>query len=134
MVDNVFMLEGTKCERCGKEIISYGLSATTPEPKVHMFICKCTFYEEFGGRLKTRRYNPERVYFNKDRMYVYCAYCHRDCQVAKHKVEMILGNRLPKKMVVHHIDHNPMNDRIDNLMVLTKSEHTRYHATWNFKV
>lgn len=29
--------------------------------------------------------------------------------------------------VIHHIDHNPINDAIENLQMLTKSEHMREH-------
>jgi SpoVK/Ycf46/Vps4 family AAA+-type ATPase len=35
---------------------------------------------------------------------------------------------LPKGLDVHHIDENPMNDSIGNLMVLSSAEHSRLHG------
>lgn len=34
---------------------------------------------------------------------------------------------LPKKYEVHHVDENKLNNDINNLIVLTKSEHTKLH-------
>jgi hypothetical protein len=34
---------------------------------------------------------------------------------------------LPSHIVVHHKDGNPMNDRIDNLQLMTRREHTMLH-------
>ena len=38
-----------------------------------------------------------------------------------------LGRPLEKDEVVHHIDCNPFNNKPSNLMVMTRSEHTRLH-------
>nr|DAJ46651.1 MAG TPA: HNH endonuclease [Caudoviricetes sp.] len=42
-------------------------------------------------------------------------------------MEEKLGRSLTNDEVVHHIDENPENNNIDNLVVLTKSEHCRLH-------
>jgi hypothetical protein len=34
---------------------------------------------------------------------------------------------IPRGHVIHHIDRNPLNDSIDNLQALTRSEHAREH-------
>ena len=34
---------------------------------------------------------------------------------------------IPKNMCIHHIDHNPLNNDISNLMLVTRSEHQRLH-------
>jgi hypothetical protein len=34
---------------------------------------------------------------------------------------------VPKGYCVHHKDHNKLNDRLDNLELMTKSEHMRHH-------
>ena len=35
---------------------------------------------------------------------------------------------IPKHMSIHHVDGNKTNNRIGNLVLLSKSAHTRYHA------
>lgn len=41
----------------------------------------------------------------------------------------VFNGPIPKGYVVHHKDHNSMNDRLDNLQIMTKSEHTIHHHT-----
>ena len=39
--------------------------------------------------------------------------------------------RIPKGMVVHHKDLNPLNNKISNLQLMTNSDHTKLHwAIW----
>jgi HNH endonuclease len=38
-----------------------------------------------------------------------------------------LGRRLTRDEVVHHIDHNPLNNDLSNLRVMTRAEHCVYH-------
>ncbi len=40
---------------------------------------------------------------------------------------------IPKGHDVHHIDGNPLNDRIDNLVLLTHAEHCKIHTTERMK-
>lgn len=41
--------------------------------------------------------------------------------------EQILGRKLKKGEVVHHIDENKLNNSFDNLIVLSRSDHTKLH-------
>lgn len=34
-----------------------------------------------------------------------------------------------KRMIIHHINHNPVDNRIENLQLMTASEHAKLHAT-----
>jgi hypothetical protein len=47
----------------------------------------------------------------------------------QHRVvmERILGRKLRKGEIVHHIDSNKKNNKPKNLMVMTQSEHCRLH-------
>lgn len=51
-------------------------------------------------------------------------------------VEKALGIVIPKGMVIHHINRNKTDDRIENLAVLTQPEHARIHALMhhNFRI
>jgi hypothetical protein len=50
-------------------------------------------------------------------------------KIAQHRLKMInrIKRLLRKDEVVHHIDENIMNNRISNLQLMTKSEHSRIH-------
>jgi hypothetical protein len=41
--------------------------------------------------------------------------------------EKLLGRRLSRGEVVHHIDSNPRNNSVDNLMLMSSSDHSRLH-------
>lgn len=49
-------------------------------------------------------------------------------------MEIKLGRILEDFEEVHHIDENKNNDSVDNLEVLTKSEHTKLHHSKNLDV
>ena len=39
-------------------------------------------------------------------------------------VDLLFNGELPEGYVIHHKDHNKLNDRLDNLQRLTTAEHT----------
>jgi hypothetical protein len=55
-----------------------------------------------------------------------------------------LGRSLGSEEIVHHVDGNTLNNNFDNLVILTKSEHSKLHhdpgpngikrTIWNFRV
>lgn len=53
-----------------------------------------------------------------------------NCNRLQHIVimEQHLGRKLNKGEVVHHINGDKLDNRIENLMVMTSSEHSRMHA------
>jgi len=46
---------------------------------------------------------------------------------ARYKMEKHLGRELKPYEVVHHINGDPTDDRISNLMLMSKSEHNSLH-------
>jgi hypothetical protein len=51
-------------------------------------------------------------------------------KIAFHRwvMEQTLGRRFSSEEIVHHVDGNPMNNDPDNLVILSRAEHTRVHA------
>ena len=52
-----------------------------------------------------------------------------DLLVARLLMEQYLSRDLTKDEVVHHKDENPCNNNLDNLQVMTRSEHMTFHRT-----
>lgn len=48
-------------------------------------------------------------------------------QEHRYVMESIIGRKLSKGEVVHHIDGNGANNSIDNLLLMTKTEHHKLH-------
>lgn len=42
-------------------------------------------------------------------------------------IEQLMGRKLTKEEVVHHIDGNRTNNHINNLVLMTRSEHQKLH-------
>lgn len=36
-------------------------------------------------------------------------------------------------LVIHHIDHNKQNNRLDNLLALTEAEHQEFHRKKEYR-
>jgi len=56
---------------------------------------------------------------------------HKGRSVHVVAMEQKIGRRIFAYEVVHHIDHNKENNEICNLMLCTKSQHSRIHALEN---
>ena len=48
-------------------------------------------------------------------------------------MEEYLGRKLTPNEIVHHIDGNKLNNDIDNLKVMTRSEHSKLHRKQDIK-
>jgi hypothetical protein len=77
---------------------------------------------EYGGHVKNRSgylyvYNPTHPH------------CSVDGYVMEHRlvIEAALGRYLKRDEVVHHINENKKDNRLENLMVMTPDEHMRLH-------
>lgn len=69
-----------------------------------------------------REFNGERFYLKKTGHY-------RNPNGGLHRrVWESYNGPIPDGMIVHHIDHDPGNNEIENLMLMSPSEHHSYHA------
>lgn len=81
-----------------------------------------------GGYIKKGK-NTSYLYINKPEH----PNCNKDGCVPKHRLimENIVGRLLDKCEEIHHIDYNGLNNNIDNLRLLSSSEHKRLHLKDN---
>lgn len=47
----------------------------------------------------------------------------------RYLMEQFVGRPLLRTEDVHHIDHNPRNNNVSNLIILSRREHARIHAS-----
>ena len=45
----------------------------------------------------------------------------------RRKIERIIGRKLEKNEIIHHKDHNSLNNDLSNLEIMTKKEHNIIH-------
>lgn len=59
----------------------------------------------------------------------------RQCKTRAHIAtwENFMGVHVPDSCVIHHIDQNPLNNNILNLVCMEKREHNRWHASHRSK-
>lgn len=48
----------------------------------------------------------------------------------RHVMEQHLGRKLRKDELVHHINEDRADNRLENLQVVSRSEHTKIHRLW----
>jgi hypothetical protein len=136
-----------KCDNCGAEFEYQGNHRKRNE---HYFCSKECGYEfkvkkiyvpcDWCGRqIYKKRSDVERSSHNFCDKGCYMDYINFEKAGAKEQrvagkklyrrlVEIKLGRKLEPDEEVHHIDGNHQNNRMDNLAVLTASEHAKVHA------
>lgn len=81
-------------------------------------------------------YNDDEitVYMHKNgRLMVYIKATKQVISYPRYIMAKELGRELTKDEEVHHIDGNPLNNDVSNLLVLTKEEHNKMHGEENRK-
>lgn len=107
------------CKNCGKFFIARGTQLAIGQGVFCSHSCKFTGKWNsnwVGGRVKSNGYVAVRDGKNKYK------YEHRLI------IEKLIRRKLKSDEVVHHKNHNKLDNRISNLQVMTMADHARHHA------
>jgi len=112
-----------QCDNCKKYFDTY--ASYLKRERKHRF-CSRKCEGEFKSYKNTLE-NWKGNYIAKSTGYVYIMYNGK--QVEEHRLVMMkhLGRKLKSNEHVHHINGNKTDNRIENLMLLTASEHKKLH-------
>ncbi len=101
---------------------SLGSLVCTPDHKIRLRDGSWVKAEDLskGDRVTHLRKSDEI----RPRLYGLNGFCEKEQIVIKREV---FGST-DKNVTIHHIDHNPSNNVISNLTLMTKAEHTSYHT------
>jgi hypothetical protein len=145
----VCIVEGCKCERekgrkyCRKHYLERrkelrAKKKTEGKETRTRYKCVCLVCQkEFQGWRKDSLF-CSRECFSKTRQspvknnYIYDSKNYKS-NLFEHRniVEKILGRKLHTNEVIHHIDCNPKNNNINNLLVISRSNHAKLHSYLN---
>lgn len=112
-----------RCKQCNKRFKSYRVRNRKfcSDKCARLFNKAENHYHWKGGKTNKGEY-----------VYIYAPYhpaVSSNKHIAEHRlvVEKYLGRFLHSNEIVHHINHNKKDNRIENLMVVTRSEHRKIH-------
>lgn len=100
--------------------------------KISEAMSGCKSHSWKGGKTNTYSHgnNKNSIEYVKVKLRSH-PYCDKDGYVREHRLvmEKFLGRYINKNEVVHHINHDGLDNRIENLQLMTRSEHTKLHIT-----
>lgn len=119
------------CIRCSGTLLVKGHKQTENWYKSQMLKIGVKKSDDFKMKMRLARKNGvERAHggylYELD---YYSPSANKKGQVLQHRlvVERFIGRQLKKTEIVHHINGNRKDNRIENLMVMSQSEHMKLH-------
>ena len=111
------------CDNCGREFSS--LECYEKRNYKHRFCCKKCEGEFRSHKNSTQQWKGGCV--AKSTGYKYIMVDGKQVEEHRLVMEKHLGRPLGRNEVVHHINGNKLDNRIDNLLLMTRSEHQKLH-------
>lgn len=115
-----------KCDICGSSV------TRIKKDGIKAKFCSHVCYAK--NRIKRGAYKKRII--SKKYIYIYMpshpnAIGTKKLYIAEHrlKIEEKIGRYLTDKEIVHHKNENTMDNRIENLQLMTNSEHIKYHKS-----
>lgn len=95
---------------------------------------KVVFSEEHKKNISKAKKGVGRGYrLNGNGYYEYTMGEHKGRHIHVVKMEKLIGRRIHRNECVHHKDKNKTNNSVENLELMTLSEHAKLHAKENYK-
>ena len=121
------LVEDKKCEECGKKfnrrVSKSGILEAIEEFKGRKFCSRPCYFKHNTG--KNHWLWKGGVKKNSDG---YLRDSKTDQYVHRKTVERFIGRKLRKDEVIHHINGDVTDNRIENLQILTNSHHRKLHC------
>lgn len=113
-----------KCEKCGKDF--YVTLARLRQSKKHNHKTRYCSQQCYSRKGKNNYFWKNGIY--KDRDGYIKIYTDKG-KIREHRylAEKVLGRKLEKNEVIHHINGKRDDNRLENLRLMTKKEHDTYH-------
>lgn len=103
------------CRKCGKQ---FYISPSQAKIKHRGVFCGRRCY---GSEKKERKMSTDGYWI---------VHLPNGDDIKEHRlvVEQSLGRKLLPTEIVHHVNHNPLDNRLENLQVVTRTEHNALHG------